>query len=218
MAIITSLVRGIHSLEYKRILPSSGDLVRSTIEKIKRRYNQTKNDIYVQKFKGDSSSNQEIELAVTRSHVDIRGWSVQLTAGLVWSVIGRSAVDWSRAWAWSPSQYDSASVSASEAASNSEAAAEVEASGTWRAGWSARPRPYPRQLYSFKVRQSASAGGAECTMIFRHSFFERYQIYVQFFLPEDISHDINEFLGKELPPDRKILPWIKGIAKDASGG
>lgn len=109
--------------------------------------------------------------------VDIRGWICQLTAALVYDATKTfdSTINWAEAIAWSPNWIEAVRPSPLKLEHiEFKKRGKVQAwldQLDWEEGWSATPREYPANIYTFQLhfeRQGA---------IFKHSFYNRYTWY-----------------------------------------
>lgn len=127
-----------------------------------------------------NSYSQLPTLAYLSSEIDMPGWVRQLTAALVYSGIRSydSTIKWEKTKVASPSWVPAAgpeSVDEIKAISYFIKWDEVKnylAKLTWKNGWSATPRRYPRRIYEFLLHFSPYE------IILKHLFYERYSWYI----------------------------------------
>jgi hypothetical protein len=110
--------------------------------------------------------------------VPIDAWVRQLTAGLVWSVVGEhdplSRWDETNVWSQNFVRTDGpiTSAEAVRLAVTDELRRQRLNDGHWYVGWAAMSRPYPRDIYRFDVRvDERSANTARAHIVFRHRFY-----------------------------------------------
>ncbi len=119
-------------------------------------------------------------LAYLPSEIDMPGWVSQLSAAIVCD--GTQSYDQSVKWekikvaspSWVPAA-EPESVDENKAISYFIKWDEVKnylEKKSWRNGWSAHPRSYPRRIYKFRLHFSTSE------IILNHIFYERYNWFV----------------------------------------
>lgn len=125
-------------------------------------------------------------MAYYQGQVEI--WIVHLTAALVFDGTGfyNSAIDWSTSRVWSPDwikgnrdqllTIDNAKM---HFIKNNAFNAEFNKL-TWVNGWSAEPKPYPKDIYNFKIHFANSSN-----IVFCHRFYNSYRWYVGLTLPSE---------------------------------
>ncbi len=130
------------------------------------------------------------------SHIDeaakVKAWMRQLTAALIWSVVGKrdTTIKWDEAIVWSPEFVpDTGLLSVEEAGIQLERLQSIKANVDrlavqWRPGWSSYPREYPRDIYRFELSflpsQYLLRDGNNLGILFRHWFYGQFSWYVWF--------------------------------------
>lgn len=122
-----------------------------------------------------------VSLTYLHAEASFNNWVRQMTAGLVFDAVGpaSSSLDWGTAAVFSPSRIPSRTpeIEADELLQQLLRRQEMRDSvgvREWRMGWSAHPRPYPRDLYRFEFAR------AESGIVFRHWFFNQFDVFVFF--------------------------------------
>ncbi len=110
------------------------------------------------------------------SNSAVEAWIRQITAGLVWAVIGKHepSINWDAAIVFSPFFYPLPLYSEEDAtlASITLLGKKHELDSlTWHTGWSHHQRAYPRDIYRFEVSFDECQQFPETNMIFRHVFY-----------------------------------------------
>jgi hypothetical protein len=137
------------------------------------------------------------------SHIDalgkVRAWMRQLTAALVWSVVGEydPEIKWDEAIVWSPEfAPDTGLLSIEEAGIQLERLQSIKANVNglavqWWPGWSSYPREYPRDIYRFELSflpsQYLLIDGSKLEILFRHWFYGQFSWYVWFTTSQQIK-------------------------------
>jgi hypothetical protein len=118
-------------------------------------------------------------VAYLEPSADIYGWVKMLSAALIWDALKNrdESINWNNAVVWSPDWIpsgDSSSLRKEHATAvllrNRDS--RQAASYSWEQGWSAAPRPYPANIYEFRVYL------AEGEVAFWHKFYNSYCWYV----------------------------------------
>jgi len=142
-------------------------------------------------------------LDASLSHIDetkkVKNWMRLLTGALAWSVQGKydSSVNWDEAIVWSLEyEIDTGQLDIEQAGLRSEKLRSIKAevdrmSVHWWPGWSSYPKGYPPDIYCFDVSllpsQYLLKSGSKSEVIFRHSFYGKFQWYVWFTAPETVK-------------------------------
>lgn len=174
--------------KHRPLSPSLTPSVIHCIEVVEPDFHQAKNEVSLRNFLIDPPPELNVSLPYTQPSVKIREWIVHLTAALVWSVVGKheQSNEWEVAWAWSPGFVPtSVEIDPDEAAQffvqNREFEAQLN-SFEWYCGWSARPREYPKDIYSFDVCFLENPEEWEgMDVVFRHLFYNRASVWYAFF-------------------------------------
>lgn len=104
-AIVTMLLRGVDQMQsgglLRKALPPNVATAISTLEP---NFRQANRELRLQRYLIDPPKDLDVDLPYLKPEVRIHTWMVQLTAALVWSVIGDydPDSDWRNAWSWSP--------------------------------------------------------------------------------------------------------------------
>lgn len=188
-AIVTAMIMGAYQVWKHQ--PKSTKLTPNVVKAIKilePQFEQAKNEVALRDFLINPPPELNVPLPYIRPSISIPGWVRQLTAALVWSVTGRNDpyINWDKTWAWSPGLISkSQPIQAKEAAMlflENRRVEEQLNSFVWRHGWSAKPRGYPSDIYSFEVAfipSSADLDGME--VVVRHRFHNGSSIWYALF-------------------------------------
>jgi hypothetical protein len=150
------------------------------------------------------------ELDTTGSYIDectkVEIYMRQLTAAMVWSVIGEfdCCINWDEARSWSP-DFLAAKAPGSISAvgrqlkrQKSEKASIQDRALHWWSGWSSFPKEYPPDVYHFDVSLMPSQymlkGGNEQEVTFAHRFYGDFTWYVQFVASQQTKYGIADVL------------------------
>lgn len=103
-------------------------------------------------------------------------WVRQLTAAVVWHVVGepQSNVVWDAVEVYNPYFYTGGPYQQDEgnkAVLDSEYKRLVLDDLTWHRGWSAHPKPYPRDIFRFDLSFDTVESYSTANVTFRHTFF-----------------------------------------------
>jgi hypothetical protein len=124
-----------------------------------------------------------VPVSLTHLHPEasFNNWMRQVTAGLVFDALGPGscAVDWGSAAVASPSYIPSGSleIGAEELLQRLEQGQKLRDDASfleWRIGWSAHPRPYPRDVYRFEFARTMG------DIVFHHWFLDQFDVFVLF--------------------------------------
>jgi hypothetical protein len=142
------------------------------------------------------------ELDTPLSHIDetakVKAWMRQLTAALVWSVVGEfdPSVRWDDAVVWSPEfAPDTGLLNIEEAKLRIERLQSIKSNINslavqWWPGWSSFPREYPRDIYRFELSfipsQYLLRDESDTGIIFRHWFYSQFSWFVWFTAPQQV--------------------------------
>jgi len=133
----------------------------------------------------DTSNNPALKSLPLVSYTSLYlfDWMRQVTAGLIYDVIGEydTSIDWNTSGSWSPSFIDSPTSRTYKAADlyeefqlRSQFEQEILRGLKWFEGWSAKPRPYPKGIFRFQVHFEHRE------VLFRYRFYDQYSWYVAF--------------------------------------
>lgn len=129
----------------------------------------------------------ELDFKIPAVTVSVFDWMRQLSAALVWSVVGDfdSSIDWKEAYVWNSLYLQSPSpmtvLNAGLQVLINQGAEEHIESCKWESGWSSSPRSYPCEVYNFRVCFSPpfeQNKGRE--VAFHHQFYSCLNWYVWF--------------------------------------
>jgi hypothetical protein len=197
-AIITAIIMSAYQ-EWKRD-PTCQILTPNVIKAIKvlePNFSQAKNEVSLKKILVNPPSNLDIPFPYTQPSVNPRDWIRQLTAALVWSVIGKhdARIEWDKSRVWSPGLFPIIEPIDSEKAAelfikHRDIEGELNALD-WHSGWSPKPRNYPMDIYSFDICFLESPQKWEgIDIMFRHRFYNNTSVW---------------FLGITVPAEIKSL-------------
>jgi hypothetical protein len=188
-AIVTAMVRGVDQMRKTGRLrkPLSGN-VQQAIAILEHNFRQANRELTLQRYLIDPPDDLDVELPFFRPTVQIQTWAVQLTAALVWSVVGNydPASRWNDAWSWSPHYVPSTGPkpledAAQRALRDMLVRNKIEQLSTWYSGWSSKPKSYPADIYRFAlcfVPKPEEWDGKG--VIFKHQFYNSTIWYVWF--------------------------------------
>jgi hypothetical protein len=201
-SVVTALAMTAHKTH--RAFPDSRRLTPNVIKAIRitqPHFSQAKQDVELRQLLAEPMSDLDTTLPYIRSQRIMTTWMQQLTAGLVWSVLGEhSSPDvWDRAIVESPDF-----VCMDERLPNEAVLELLQANAqrrqhwdsmTWFCGWSAHPRRYPVDIYRFDV-----CFGNSSSIVFRHSFYnDIVRWYVRFAASETMSTAIGRVVPLVAP-------------------
>jgi len=159
------------------------------------KFSQAKNEVELRDFLIDPPEGLDIPLPYTQPRANIYGWMRQLSAGLIWSLIGlyNPNIQWDKALVWSPGFVTLAEpITTEKAASLLGEYHDLEKREfdklSWRSGWSAVPKNYPADIYSFDICFPEDIQDLlEMNVAFRHRFYNSTSVwYVLFKAPQVI--------------------------------
>lgn len=188
-AIVTAMARSMDQILKAGLLrkPFSSNVQRA-IETLEQDYIQANRELTLQQYLIDPPEGLDIVLPFFKSDVQLQTWVVQLTAALVWSIVGEydPASQWQSAWSWSPHYVPTPEPilfqdAAKLALQRTIAQTEIDQRFTWWSGWSSKPRSYPPDIYHFALcflSNPEEWDGKE--VIFRHQFYDSLHWYVWF--------------------------------------
>ena len=114
----------------------------------------------------------------------IQDWIKELTAALVWSLIGFYEPDlkWDESFVWSPGFFQSSGPflleNAQQIIKGNNKLEQYYNDFTWYDGWSAFPKKYPADIYSFDVSFPKDKELPEADYLaFRHIFYNRTSVW-----------------------------------------
>ena len=138
----------------------------------------------------------------------VRAWMRQLTAALVWSVIGEfdSSIEWRNVAIWSPELVpDIGLLGPEQAALRLKRLQAIKAdidrlSLHWWSGWSSFPESYPPDIYRFEISflpsQYLLQDSGEQEIIFRHWFYAQFSWYAWFTASQQVKQGIMDVIRK----------------------
>jgi len=181
-AIVIGLAVGVKEAGARSSLP---DRVRSCVEGLLEEAHRVKRAVTLLPI-GHGGGLPSFRLPYIEPHVRLREWARQLTAALVFDATQQfdSHLDWARAYVDSPHWVDASgnAIPKLQDLAHLLKQKRTEYAGLqdlpWTMGWSARPRPYPAEIYRFEFLCGEGA------VVFRHTFFSSYVWYVGFDSPE----------------------------------
>lgn len=144
----------------KRDHPDSALLTENVlraIDRVEPKLQKAAGHVAIRRIRG-APPHLDVPLPHVLPEVDIRRWMRHLTAAVTWRAIGphHQHVNWDDAVSWSPGfvPSDDGSIEFGPFALRIAQGRLIEEELSvlsWRAGWSAAPRPYPSDIYSFSV-------------------------------------------------------------------
>ena len=183
-AIITVLIKSLsRALESGLVATSLPEKVIEAIEFLKPSFAQANREVNDRSLLADP----ELDFKIPAVNVSIFDWMRQLSAALVWSVVGEfdSSIDWNEAFVWSSlNLQSSAPMSVYDVGLQvliNQGSEEHIESYNWEVGWSSKPKSYPPGIYNFRVCFSPpfeQDKGRE--VAFRHQFYSCLNWYVWF--------------------------------------
>jgi hypothetical protein len=202
-AIVTALLLPFKDEKYK--YPLEKEIILA-IKEASSSFELTKRNVIKSPFLRDPPTElKELpDLAFMTPSIAINAWVRQLTAALLCNAVGwlaSSSIQWLKANAWTPDLFTTgtsvpAPLSHSEAFKRigEQQKREVEMGHlSWIEGWSAKPRPYPRIIYSFQVHF-----GPKKEVVFRHRFYNRYTSYVRFNSSTRTIVNLRKFIDSQM--------------------
>jgi len=201
-AVITALIM-VASIKFYGPNKSVAQLTPNVITAIKHtepNFQEAKKQVDFRNFLIDPPDGLDNSIPYTQPETNIKGWCRQLTAALVWSVTGRfePTINWDKALPWSPQYLESVgAIPTNEALSRLGEYQNLEEQFDkmrWELGWSATPRRYPPDIYTFDLcRLEEPDKWQNMNIVFRHSFYNKNFVwYVLFNAPKQI---INSLMG-----------------------
>jgi len=168
--------------------------VLAAIKLIEPNFQQAKNEVELRDFLIDPSEDLDIPTPYTHLGETIYWWIKQLTAALVWSLIGRYEpnIHWDETRVWSPGLVITGEPFTTEnAASLLSEHHDLEQyfnKLTWHLGWSAYPKNYPADIYSFDLCFIEDKENWQGMNIgFRHRFYNGISVwYAWLKVPQEI--------------------------------
>ncbi len=166
---------------YKNV-PSSPRLtpnVAKALERAESNFHRTKRSVQDRPFLDEPIPGLNSDLPFIAPTVKINAWIRQVTAGLVWNITGEydSLVDWNSVEVICPTfKPGHGPLTRSDAIQWADDSAvltqQLNNAADWYFGWSARKRPYPRDIYCFDVGiNHGTSGNPDTTITFRHRFY-----------------------------------------------
>lgn len=208
-AITQALVRGIDQIRSFGIRLDVPDSLNELIRVTSPEYSRTQASVYLARICSRLPRGLDFDLPYLRQHVDIADWVVKATAALVWSITGThdNGCDWARAWTWSPS-YFPAPVAMQPRELNDRIKEKryllnlFEGDARWFSGWVPGRRPYPSELYNFRVGVENESASRQFMVSFRHQFLSSYIYYCRLSTSALVRDAIFQFSGGPMPEIR----------------
>ena len=164
----------------------------TAIKKAEPYFDLAKNDVRFRDFLIDPPDDLDIPLPYLELNTNIREWFKQLTAALIWSIVGRHDpnLQWDNASVGSLGFVETAGpITFQKAVSIRQKNANLERQFNemqWYSGWSATPKSYPDDIYSFDLSFSENIVEG-VNVFFRHRFYYNTSVwYVLFKAPPEI--------------------------------
>ena len=183
--------------------PKITDNVLRAIKAVEPYFSQAKNEVQLQNLLVDPPSNKDFNLPYVKPHTKIHAWLRQLTAAMIWSKIGKndSYFNWDQAWVWSPGYIQiSGPILREEAVQRFIQNRGIESNMNtlnWQSGWTAIPRGYPKDIYSFELCfLDCPEEWDGMNIIFKHHFYNGISIwYTCFMVSPETEECITEIVG-----------------------
>jgi len=198
-AIITCLIKSLHrAIESGFPVDSVPSKVFKTIADLKPYFAQANREVSDHSY----LSNPELDFKLPAINVSVYEWIKQLSAALVWSVVGEfdPAVKWDGSLVWSPLYVESTESMElidrlSQVVRNQMAERHIE-SFDWKIGWSAFPRNYPPEIYNFKICFSPTLiQKIDGEVAFRHQFYGSLNWYIWFAPSQQTRQTLEEAIA-----------------------
>ncbi len=166
----------------------------AAIKLIEPNFHQAKNQVELRSVLVDPPDGLDFPLPYTQAGTNVDSWIKQLTAALVWSVVGRCEqnVQWDKAEPWSAGFITISEPITSEKAiflmKQNDYIEQQFNTLSWYFGWSAYPKNYPADIYSFEICFPEDLNKwKNANVIFRHRFYNSTSVwYVWFLAPQEI--------------------------------
>jgi len=148
-------------------------------------FNQATNEVELRDIFIDPPKDLDIPLPYMQPSAFIHGWIRQLTAALVWSVTGSydPNTDWDNSVPWSHGYLPSSGEPRTfEDISNemlkNQDIDQLFKQMKWHDGWSALPRKYPKDIYSFELSFIQNLEPWQgLNVVFRHRFYNSTSVW-----------------------------------------
>ena len=191
-AILTSFAKVV--LEGYKIHPGDPQYTRNimnTVAFLESTFDEVEKLVVWEGFYAEPTPLQINDMVYFKSTLSLLDWVKQLTAALVWHVVGhpQTSVEWDYVEVYNPYLYPEGSHSQVEGTKiildNETRKAELDKL-TWHRGWSAYPKPYPRDIFRFDLTFDVVEPWHEANVLFRHVFFNGN---VLFYVPVELDQD-----------------------------
>ncbi len=195
-AVITAMIMSASQMLKNNLGSNLTPNVITAIKHAEPDFNQAKKEVELRDFLIDPPEGLDIQLPYTKQSRNIRRWVRQLTAALVWSIIGRyePKLHWGEALALSSGLVETTEAITSERAvfllQEQHSAEEQFREMPWKPGWSAVPKKYPADIYSFDLCFPDDTQNFEgMNVVFRHRFYNSTSVWYVLFkaTPEIIN-------------------------------
>jgi hypothetical protein len=246
-AIVTSIAMAARQLMLN--YPESRYLtknVRTAVNRLEPEFRRAKKDVQLRDYGLNPRTGLNIQLPYLESSVELAKWMRQLTAALVWSVVGKrdTLQDWDKAWSWSPTWHPTNSPEILKGEDKTPywttklQIEEYLKNLSWAEGWSAEPRKYPADIYSFGLHivepseldeaplsydavfgDKASIGTSSTRILFQHRFYNAILVwYVGFVASQEAVTCLAKAIAQPtIPPSwlSRIGRWLKRSARSS---
>ena len=194
---LLSLDQALKSKNYNPLVPVSNRTIQ-IIEAARPNFHRSKRLITLSHILNKPIRGIANDLAYIR--IDPGNWMKQITAGLIWSVIGKynKSILLDNAYTWSPDFYNKTENEGFEIEEfkkdRDQKMKRIDWLNTldWKMGWSSTPNKYPADIYMFQVA-TFERGKSDIGLGFKHIFFSRMIWYVFPVVPIKIANKILEF-------------------------
>jgi hypothetical protein len=157
-AIVTAMIMGARQVwkNYPKSTRITINVLRA-IKAVEPYFSQAKNEVQLQKLLVDAPPTKDFNLPYINPQTKIHAWLRQLTAAMIWSIIGKhdSYFNWDKTWVWSPGYVlTSGPLTREEAKQRFIQNRNIELKlniFNWHLGWTAKPREYPKDIYTFEL-------------------------------------------------------------------
>src|SRR5688572_30478530 len=185
--IVTALIMSVSQMYKNRDKLSvvlTPNIIRA-IQLLEPDFQQARNEVGLRDIFADPPEGFGIPLPYMQPSAFIPGWIKPLTAALVWSITGSNDpdTDWENSVPWSQGYLPSSGEPSSfEEISNkllkNQDLAQVFEQMKWHDGWSASPRKYPKDIYSFELSFIQNPDRWQgMNLVFRHRFYNSTTVW-----------------------------------------
>jgi hypothetical protein len=211
-ALVTAILRSLDQIDGRLEKFQMSDSLRKTVERNKSNYEHVKRQVSLRKMVEGGPPEMDIHFPYINAEYAGLDWFNQLSAALCWVVLGDydPECEWSSAETWSNSFFKCGMPMTNEKFvktlfERGYVYDAIVSSGRWKAGWQTKPRPYPPELYEFRLCVDRRAIGGINRIHFWHKVSTSHSFFTTFTGSSKLLEILRVLPDVDPPPPFLIL-------------